>query len=245
MTGQSERLIALRKGRGYRERVDFLKAFADEKINADTYKAHEAGKRPLTRAAEHYGRLLKANPAWLLFGTGPDPLNASQNERMQMDNVHVLGTHKGTPAKNGDKDQVNHTGRPTRIPLHASVPGPGKGWVMLSNSSSSVEDLAEMAGVPDPRGYVMPSDEMDPVIVNGEVLFPHPEKPAKSRSIVMIWLKKYPDEWFARELVRRDEDGRITVRKYGIDRGTGNVLTSETTIEWADVKEMTVAIRDR
>lgn len=245
MTEQSERLTALRKFRGYTERGDFLDAFAGEGINPDTYKAHERGVRPLTRAAEHYGRLLGADPAWLLFGTGHNPLIASQDERMQMDNVHVLGTHKGTAPKNGDKDQINHTGRPASVPLHASVPGPGKGWVMLSNPSSSVDALAELATVPNPRGYIMPSDEMDPVITNGEILYPHPDKPAKSRSIVMIWLKKFPDEWFARELVRRDEDGNITVRKYNLDRETGIVSTAEAFIEWAEVKEMTVAIRDR
>lgn len=243
MSTPAGRLKFLRELRGHESAEQFA-LFAG--VKGVTYRTHESGERGIGRKVGLYAKKLKTSEEWLQFGRGNMNVETSSDERNPMDNVHVLDTLKVKPANNGMQDFVNISEqREGVVPVHASIPGPGKGWLMLSNPSYSVDALPELSKVAIPRGYIMPSDEMDPVIVIGEVLYPHPDKPAKNRSIVMIWLKKYPNEWFARELISRDEDGSITVRKYGIDKESGDPVTSQSVIEWDDVKEMTVTIRER
>lgn len=74
------RLKELRLNAGFRSATEFCKEF---KIPLSTYNMHETGERNIRQeVAEKYAQLLKANPVWLLTGTGtpyitPDVVNES------------------------------------------------------------------------------------------------------------------------------------------------------------------------
>lgn len=239
MNEPHERLAYIRKKRGYKTATAFADAHVSRGVSKVTYAAHERGSRNITRTIDLYAELLRTTPQWLQYGTGSEDLDDENHDTKIVDIIRGQSKVRDNFKEPDQKGRLNSREGPGGIPIYASVPGPGRGWLMLNSPSFFGDALSELDGVENARGFLMPSDEMDPVIVSGEILYPHPSKQAKNRSIVMVRMKAFPDEWVARELVARDVT-QITLREYG-----PGLAPVETIIEWSDIESMTVLIRER
>lgn len=74
-----ERLRHAREMAGFRTALEFSEKHG---IKQSTYAHHEAGSRPITRAARRYAKLLKVSLDWLQEGIGPGPTPTICNDKL-------------------------------------------------------------------------------------------------------------------------------------------------------------------
>lgn len=149
-------------------------------------------------------------------------------------------TEINTP--NGIEKQGSTGGIPQegKMPIHASTLGPGKGWIMQPLARFYVDIPHEAAALANPRGLLVMSNEMAPVIQPGAILHLHPEKEPVFPNLIVLWLSSHPDEWIAREFVSKDTEGSITVNLYG----PGRLEPQQTTYSSDEVADKAVVHKE-
>lgn len=138
-------------------------------VKVQTYLAHENGSRGFAeKAAAVYGRRLRVDPAWLLFGTGKGPDGETSL-------TMGFATHYD-PTPNALVDPSPVIFDPNeKIPVYGHAVGGSEGQFPLNGNK--IEDVLAppaLRGVRNAYGVMVAGDSMEPRYYAGETVYVNP-----------------------------------------------------------------------